>query len=284
MLDYRMNTFLTLCETMNYRVAAQKLHITQPAVTQHIRYLEQYYGCKLFNYDGRNLRKTEEAVKLERSAHSMSYQEKKLKAELKPKSGNFLSIGATKTIGEFVIRNQVASYLSHPENHLLLDVDNTVHILSRLDTGELDFALIEGFFNRSMYGSILYRKEPFVGLCSKNHPFAGSKIPLDDIWKENVLLREKGSGTREILERLLEEHNHSVADFKRETCIGNFGLLRQLVANGCGITFAYAAVGEGHQELTQFTIEGWEVSREFNYVFLKDTGAENAVELFEKYR
>ena len=102
MLDYRMQTFLILCETMNYREAAQRLHITQPAVTQQIKYIEDYYGCKLFLYDGRTLSKTEQGKILERNVQSMNLQEKKLKSELLPKSGNYLSIGATKTIGEFV--------------------------------------------------------------------------------------------------------------------------------------------------------------------------------------
>ena len=55
MLDHKMYTFLTLCETMNYTLAAQRLHIPQPAVTQHIRALENQYGCKLFTYDGKHL-------------------------------------------------------------------------------------------------------------------------------------------------------------------------------------------------------------------------------------
>ena len=51
MLNYKLSTFLELCETKNYTKTAEKLHMTQPAVTQHIKYLEQYYGTKLFYYD-----------------------------------------------------------------------------------------------------------------------------------------------------------------------------------------------------------------------------------------
>ena len=60
MLDYRLQTFLTLCETMHYTRAAERLCITQPAVTQHIHFLEQHYGCRLFVYQGKTLRLTEE--------------------------------------------------------------------------------------------------------------------------------------------------------------------------------------------------------------------------------
>lgn len=284
MIDHRIQTFLTLCDTMNYRIAAEQLHITQPAVTQHIQYLEQYYGCKLFSYDGRRLEKTLQAEILERSAHAMLYLEENLHLSLQPQQGRHLSIGATKTIGEFVITEQISRYLADPDNHLTVEVDNTERILEQLDRGSLDFAIIEGFFDCSAYGSRLYRKEPFVGLCSKDHPLAGQTVAPDRLWQENLLLREEGSGTRQILERLLESCNHSIRDFRRITCISNFGLLEQLVADGSGITFAYAAIGKSNDKLTSFSVEGWEISREFNYVYLRDIGAEAAVDYFDAYR
>ena len=66
MLDYRVHTFLTLYGEMNYRKTAEELNMTQPGVTQHIHYLENYYGVKLFEYDGRALRRTQNADRLKR--------------------------------------------------------------------------------------------------------------------------------------------------------------------------------------------------------------------------
>ena len=83
MLDYRMETFLTLCQTLNYRATAQMLHITQPAVTQQIHCLEDYYGCRLFSYDKRHLSMTPEAELIRRHLNSMNYQEKHLLRTLK---------------------------------------------------------------------------------------------------------------------------------------------------------------------------------------------------------
>lgn len=278
-----MKTFLTLCATMNYRLAAEHLHITQPAVTMHIQYLEDYYGVKLFSYDGRKLVKTEYGSILECSAHAMNYQEERLQMALRAPQLRILSIGATKTIGEFVITDQVTRYLEQPENQLSIYVDNTARVLEKIDRGELDFALIEGYFSRSRYGSKLYRTESFIGLCAKEHPLAGRTVPLDELWSETLLLREEGSGTREILETMLSEHNHTITDFTRTVCISSSGLLRQLIANNRGITFAYAAMPYS-KDLGRFTVEGWEISREFNYVFLRDTGAEQLADLFDSYR
>ena len=57
-MDQRLETFLTVCATMNYRKAAERLHLTQPAVTKQIQALEALYGVRLFTYDSRKLRKT----------------------------------------------------------------------------------------------------------------------------------------------------------------------------------------------------------------------------------
>lgn len=279
-----METFLTLCETMNYRQAAERLHITQPAVTQHIQYLEAHYGCKLFTYDGRRLAKTEQAELLERGAHAMNYQEERLREDLRLRRAPSLSIGATKTIGEFVIAEHVSRYLEAPGNRLSVDVDNTARILERLNRGKLDFAIVEGYYSRSEYEDCLYQKEPFVGLCAKGHPLAGRTVPLEELWGEDLLLREEGSGTREILENFLTDRNHAVTDFARVTCIGNLGLLGRLLAGGRGITFAYAAAAVGNDRLARFYVEGLELQREFNYVFLRGTGARALVELFDSYR
>ena len=286
MLDYRVETFLTLCDTMNYHAAAQRLCITQPTVTQHIQYLEQYYGQKFFSYDGRRLQLTPQGQSFLRYAHTARYQAQKISTSLSDATDCVhLSIGATKTIGEFVITDQICSYLSSPQNTLSLEVDNTAYILSKLDRSELDFALIEGFFDRSKYACRLYEKAAFVGICHKDHPFAGKTVPMESIWQQDLFLREEGSGTRSILQNLLDVENRSISNFSRVTYVGNFGLMENLIARQMGITFAYAAVLNKNESLASFTVAGWEnVSREFNYVYLPDTDALSRIEFFDSFR
>ena len=269
---------------MNYRKTAELLNMTQPAVTQHIHFLEEQYGCKLFRYDRRTLTMTKEAELLQKYAENVLYQEKKLKAELEQSDGVSLSIGATKTIGEYVIGDHVSAFLSEPDHRISVTVENTETLLTDLSAGKIDFALIEGYFDRSRYTSRLYRKEPFVGLCGKGHLFANKTIPIDKIWCENLLLREEGSGTRDILGQLLTESNHSFSNFERITTISNFGLITKLLENNNCITFAYRAVGENSDALAEFCIKGWNVSREFNYIYLDTPFSEYAVNLFENYR
>lgn len=284
MIDTRIKTFLTLCKVMNYRRTAELLNMTQPAVTQHIHFLEEQYGCKLFCYDKRTLTKTREAELLQKYAENVLYQEKKLKSELTPSNGIRLSIGATKTIGEYVIAEHISDFLSDDKNSISVNVENTEKLLSELSAGKLDFALIEGYFDKGRYASRLYRKEPFVGLCSRKHPFANRVVNLDEIWRENLVLREEGSGTRDILEQLLTESNHSAAEFERITTISNFGLITRLLVDNNYITFAYRAVGENNSSLAEFRVKGWNISREFNYVYLDTPYSQYAVTMFENLR
>lgn len=281
MIDNRIQTFLTLCRLMNYRKTAEELNMTQPAVTQHIHYLENQYRCKLFIYDRKKLRITYEAELLKQYAENVLYQERKIAEQIHAHEEISLSIGATKTIGEYVIADQVSRFLANPKNRISIEVDNTQRLLQLLSVGELDFALIEGFFDRKQYASRLYRTEPFVGLCGKTHPFAERTISIDKLWDEDLILREKGSGTRNILEQLLNEKNHTIADFYRVTDIGNFGLMSRLLEEGNRITFAYQAVKNKNDNLSIFNVEGWNVIREFNYVFLDNPFSIRAVNYFD---
>lgn len=284
MLDYRMETFVILCKTMNYRMAAEALNITQPAVTQHIQYLEDYYGCKLFSYDKRKLSMTPQAEILLRYVQTQNYQERKLVDKIKEKKGYHFSIGTTKTIGEYVIADQVKRLLEEPGNIVSVETDNTIHILELLNQGKLDFALIEGFFDQNTYAHKLYQVEPYVGFCSRKHPFAGKEVSLSDFLQETIIVREEGSGTRSILEKMLQINNVALADFKRVISIGSLNLLENLVAENTGVTFAYRVAGKQNARLAEFSVEGLQVEREFNYVFLPDTDAEKAVEIFDRFR
>lgn len=284
MIDARLVTFLKLCDLMNYRQTAEALNLTQPAVTQQMKLLEQDYGCKLFLYDKRTLAKTQEANALQLYAQNLLYQDRKIREKLHQSSGRCVRIGATKTIGEFVISRQVAEFAMAPGNMIDVEIDNTERLLSNIVSGSIDFALVEGFFDRAKFSSILYRKEPFIGICSKQHPFAGKTIHLDRIWSEHLLIREEGSGTRDIFEQMLAEHNHGIHEFNKSTTISHFGLMLDVLQRVNGITFAYEAVLKGHEELTGFRVNGLDITREFNYVFLDNSYAEEAVTYFDSFR
>lgn len=274
MLDPRWNTFLVLCETMNYTRAAEQLCLTQPAVTHHIHYLEDHYGCRLFSYEGKILRLTEAGMRLREFTRSMAYNSKKVEATMAAPAPISLRVGASKTIGEYVIAPRVERFLrSQPEASFSLLVDNTQVLLRALEAGQLDFVLVEGFFDRSRYDAQLCRQEAFFGVCAPQHRLAGRAVPLDEITGERLILREPGSGTRAIFEEALHRQNYTLDSFPSVVTISDFSTIKSLVADGLGLSFLYAPVVEQELEagtLARFDLAEVPMSGAFYFVCLKD--------------
>lgn len=279
-MDSKLHTFLTLCQTMNYRLAAQRLHLSQPAVTKQIQSLEQSLQTKLFHYDGHTLHKTEKCLLLERYAISRRHQFEELQLAIVDKKRSRLRIGATKTIGDYVLMDAIREYLSDPGHELSLVVDNTRHLLQMLDENRLDFAVIEGRFSKTKYDSYLLRMEPFVGICEKNSPLCGRHIPVEELLRETIIVREEGSGTRRIFEERLNGAGYELRDFSREISISSFVSIRALVEAGVGISFLYRSVVAAAENIGTFTVEGITEPHPFHVVYTRNTNAKKYAQAF----
>ncbi len=274
MLDPRWNTFLVLCETMNYTRAAERLCLTQPAVTHHIHYLEEHYGCRLFSYEGKVLRLTEAGLRLREFTRSMAYNSQKIEEAMAEDAPISLRVGTSKTIGEYVVAPKVEHFLrAHPEANFSLLVDNTQVLLRALEEGQLDFVLVEGFFERSRYETQLFRREAFFGVCTPGHRLAGRSVPVDELRGERLILREVGSGTRAIFEDALRRLNCTLDSFESVVTISEFEAIKSLVADGLGISFLYAPVVEkelAQGKLARFELADAPMSGAFYFACLKD--------------
>lgn len=276
MLDIRIETFLNLCETKSYTKTAQILNITQPTVTQHIQYLEKKYRCRLVNYSGKSLKLTEKGEKLKIFALAMKANNFKIEQDmLKDSTKNTkINFGSTLTIGEYVMPEKIADYLNqYPDTNITMLVDNTEVLLKKLEEGLIDFAIIEGYFDKDRYGYTLVKTATYIGVCGESYPLAYKIVTFDELLQERLIVREKGSGTRDILETLLHEHNLSIDSFLSQLEIGNFNAIKELVMNGLGITFVYQEVVEKELRegrLLPLTVEGFHIKREFNIVYLKE--------------
>ena len=279
-MDAKLHTFLTLCQTMNYRQAAEHLHLSQPAVTKQIQSLEQSLGAKLFHYDGHALHKTEICLLLERYAISQQYQFEELQLAIADKKRLTLRIGATKTIGDYVLIDAIKDYLRSSNHELSLVVDNTKHLLQMLDENQLDFAIIEGSFSKTKYDSYLLRMEPFVGICAKNSSLCGKHMSIEELLRETIIVREDGSGTRRIFEERLTAAGYELSDFSREVSISSFVSIKALVASGIGISFLYHSVVAKETDIGTFTVDGITEPHAFHVVYTRNTNAKDYAEQF----
>lgn len=281
MLDNRIHTFLKLCEVGNYRITAEMLSMTQPAVTQHIHFVEEQYGCKLFEYKDRKLFKTPECLALEKHALAIVYNDSYFKNEISKEKVKKISIGATKTIGEYVIFDKIQKLLVREDMEFELAIDNTTRLMARLHALELDVLMVEGYFDKSEYESVLISKEEVVGICGKSHPFAGKAVDISEIFSSHLILREKGSGTRGVFESFLRENNFSTESFGKISEISSMSVIEKAVEAGIGISFVYSSVPKSNNKLATFKIKNAKITHEFNYVFLKNANVKWVIDTLE---
>jgi len=277
MLDFRHKTFLTLCSSNSFTKAAELLHITQPAVSQHIKHLEEFYGCKLFKTTNRKIVLTHQGQLLKEFAMTVFSDSKHIRENISAVNTYTLqfSFGATLSIGEYVMPEILSSLLTkYPEMKIHMSVANTQALLERLNNGELDFIIVEGLFDKSQYDTTLFSYERFIPVCSPKSEFANTEVSFQEITKSRLILREWGSGTREIFENILQKYNYSLQSFDKVIEIGNMAAIKKMVSNGLGITFLFEVAGKTEIDngiLSVINIPGFSEQREFNFVFLKDT-------------
>lgn len=245
MLDYRIETFLAVCRTLNYTRAAEELSLTQPAVSQHIAALERAYGVKLFLYRNKKLVLTPAGEALRVCAEGMRHEAELLRRDIEAirVGRESLTIGATLTAGEYLLAAPLGAWLAQ---HRSVDAHvvsgDTAHLLSRIDDGTLDFALIEGFFDKNAYDWSVLCEQRLVGVCAPDHHLAqGPAVGWGDLLAEHLVVREVGSGTRALFEHAMEQRNLSVEGFARITEVDSLNVIKRLVESGLGIAFLYEA-------------------------------------------
>ena len=274
MLDLRIETFLTVCRTMNFTHAAEQLHITQPAVSHHIHTLEEEFDTKLFQYEGRQLYLTESGKILLQTAAAMYHDALRLKETIRQQDArHHLNFGATMSIGEYVMEKPLLHLLkTDPDVQLRMLTANTHELLKLLDQGELDFAIVEGYFDKQAYDSLIYSVQPYIPVCAPEYTFARPVHGLEDLFGERLIVREPGSGTRNVLERALEARNLTIQSFRCLTELGNLNIIKTLVCAGAGISFFYQPVVQKELEsgkLKEIVLEDCSLSHEFSFIWRK---------------
>ena len=188
MQDFRVETFLTVCRTMNYTRAAKALNITQPAVSQHIAHLEKAYGARLFDYRGKRLTLTEAGELVRSTLSTMDHDERLLRERVAAAVSGAridMSVGMTLTAGEYLVAAPLADYLAkRPDIRATVRSGGTRELLALLEAGEIDCAFVEGMFDRSAYECDVYRRERLVCVCAAEHVLTCGAYCIEDLLSE----------------------------------------------------------------------------------------------------
>ena len=282
MLDLKVHTFLKVVELGSYTAAANALHLTQPAVTQHIARLEEHYGCRFFRPEGRGVRLTEAGESFLHYARMQHANELYLHRDLE-RVRRPLRLGSTLSIADYYLPELILPLCGREPRLPSVDVANTEVLLGRLLAGELDAAFIEGIFDRTLFEAKVFSVPEFVPVASADHPLAKREVTLEELHDYPVICREAGSGTRAVMENYLTQQNDSVHSFAAVWEVGSFALIKQMLRGTEAVSFMYEAVARremGEGTLTRLSIRNYDVRHALHFVYLKNTLRRKEVEDF----
>lgn len=289
MLDIRLITFITVARIKSFTKAAEILNLTQPAVSQHIKYLENYYGVNLIKKQGKEIDLTEEGIILYNYSKELELLYRNLETDLKNKSSirKVYNVGASMTIGGYVLPYILAEHKkSYPNVDILLQVGNTEEIIDKLLNRRLDLSMIEGNFDRNKFSFKKFKDDELVLAVSSKHPFSKrDKIAVKEVLEGKLILREKGSGTREIFENKLKDHGYDISNFKPYMELGSISAIKSLVEENLGYTIISKETIKRELKLgliKSIPMEGLKIYREFNFIYLKE-GNKEFIEDFIKF-
>jgi len=269
-----LKIFLSVCSnSCNTTRAAEELHMTQPAVSLAVRELEQYYGVMLFDRIGRRLKITEAGQKFRQySAHIVSLFDDMEKGMRNWDSFGILRVGSSITIGSQFLPGYVKAFYSRfPGTEVRAFIAPLELLEQKLLDNELDFALIEGVSHIPFFVSEEYMDDQLTVICPAGGSFhQGQQISVDEFRRQKFLLRERGSGTRETFERVIEEAGFSVSPIWEAM---STTALVNAVINGLGIAvLPYRMVTGPLQRglVVAVKVKGLNFRRRFHIIYHKE--------------
>lgn len=198
-----LRIFVTVCECASITGAAERLYMTQPAVSLAIKELEGNYGIKLFDRLTRRIQITSDGKRmLDYAIHVVTLFDEMEQAIKNPDAAGEIKIGSSLTIGSCLLPEYMNKLDGqYPHIKLRVTVDNSDRIIRSVREGSLDVGLVEGAVNDESLIVKAFMEDRLIAVCGAAHPFAhGGRICLDDFLAQPLLLRERGSGTRELFQ------------------------------------------------------------------------------------
>jgi len=274
MLDFRLRVFHTVAKLLNFTKAAGVLNVTQPAVTKHIKELEQEYKVTLFDRQPNALALTEAGQLLYRHAINIMEQYELLDFDMNAIHNKLigdLHLGASTTIAQYVLGPVLASFHQrYPDVQVHLANENSNHIIQLLLQKDIDMGLIEGKTNNNSVQYTRYIEDELVLVCNAKNPlYKKQDAPLTDITTLPFVMREGDSGTYEILEEHLKKAGINIARLKVKMHLASTEGIKQFVEHSDHFAFMsiYAVANELNRgALRVVNVKGLDIYRHFHIV------------------
>ncbi len=279
MLSFKHEVFLEVSTTLSFSKAAEALFITQPAVSRHIKSLEEFYKVSLFERKGSTIQLTSAGNILRNYILKGQAIKKQLDFEISTQANEFnargkLSVGASTTVALYILPPVLAAF-RYAFDHVDISLmnRNSENILKALIDHKIDLGIVEGKTRISSVHYDHFITDEVVLVCSPMSELArNQKITLNELKGLPLALRERGSGTLAVVQQALNRHNISLADLNVHIRLGgtealkNFILADKLKGTLGFLPMKSVARQLNNGELTRILVENLTVSRDFYFI------------------
>lgn len=293
-MDFRqLETFIEVVKLKSFSKAAEKLFITQPTVTNHIQNLEKELGTLLINRLGKNITLTDAGNLLYKYAINIINSLEMAKFDLAIYQGKIqghLDIMSSSVPRKYLLPNLINSFLNiHPDVSFNLTNNDSKEVVSKILDGETDFGIVG---NKIESSSLIYIEimEDNLLLITPNTFSTNSHDPtiieIEHILDQKFIFREEGSGTRDVIEKHLENNGVDLERLHIIAYIEDSETIKELVALGAGISFLSekdALNGLKLEKYKSFNIKGLDFKRKFYFVYHKNRQLSPLGETFKNH-
>jgi DNA-binding transcriptional LysR family regulator len=274
MEDHKLRVFCAVADTKSFSKASELIHLTQPAVSLQIQAMEELYETRLFDRSGNTINLTpagEILYKRAKEILGLYAEAQKNISEITGAIKGSLSVGASMTIGNYLLPSIIAAFKKKvPQVNISLIINNTKVITDKLNAGEIDMALVEGDVSKQRFTVDILLSDELVVIVSPVHPWAERRnIPGMDLIKEPLILREEGSGTRQIILKHLEDHGIKRDHLKIALVLGGIEAIKGAVEEGMGVSIVSAWAARSalkHGTLKALTFKDVKFHRNFSII------------------
>ena len=264
--------FIKVCEENGITAAAKKLHMTQPSVSQVIQELESHYQTLLFERLGRRIFITEAGRRLLRYSRNLINLNAQTEQAMRAFNEVYhLRIGASITIGSNFLIDLIQHISQNdPNKEIFSEIHNTSELEEMLLNDNLDLALVEGEIHSEYLITKPFMNDELVFIIGQNHPLANIEITFEDLTNLKFFVRETGSGTRELFEQVMHQHN---IYYQTGGIYNSMEAIKKAVIAGLGVSVisTEAVKDEIHSgKIKVFTMPELVFKRQFNIVYHKN--------------
>lgn len=282
-----LKTFIAVVEYKNFTKASEKVNLSQPSVSVHIKNLEKHFDTQLIvrSIKQKNITITEKGYLLYRRAKEIIALLETTEMEMQHLSSTIkghLKIGATYTIGECILPYFLKSFCEkYPDVEIEVLIDNTATIRQKVQELQLDIGLIEGLGYTGDFKQVYFLEDELVIVTNKEEQIGKEPFSIANLQNQRWITREEGSGLREYLDMFLA-HNQIVP--KTKLILGSNYAIKEAVKNGLGIAMVSVYIAKEANLMDEIHIIKLDkpYKRNFSYILPNGLAPSKVTEVFKE--